>query len=87
MESTDCTVAIAKSMGCRVVVYPKGNISICEPARNFAIRSASNEWVLVLDADEIVTRELRNYLYKRVSGIWGLRTDARHRLRRLLCDL
>ena len=40
MESTDCTVAIAKSMGCRVVVYPKGNISICEPARNFAIRSA-----------------------------------------------
>ena len=67
MESTDCTVAIAKSMGCRVVVYPKGNISICEPARNFAIRSASNEWVLVLDADEIVTRELRNYLYKRVS--------------------
>ena len=47
MESTDDTVDIALAHGCRVVTFPKGNINICEPARNTAIRSASNEWVLV----------------------------------------
>lgn len=67
MESTDETVYIAKSMGCKVVVFPKGNISICEPARNFAIQSATNSWVLVVDADEIVTKELREYLYTQVT--------------------
>lgn len=67
MESTDNTVSIAKQMGCKVVTFPKGDISICELARNFAIRSASNEWVLVLDADEIVANELKQYLYRRVS--------------------
>ncbi len=68
MESTDKTVAIASEMGCKVVTFPKGTLSICEPARNFAIQSASNEWVLVVDADEIVTAELRDYLYQRVEG-------------------
>lgn len=67
MQSTDRTVAIAQEMGCKVVTYPKGTLSICEPARNFAIQSASNEWILVVDADEIVPTELREYLYKRVG--------------------
>ncbi len=67
MESTDSTVEISEKYGCRVVTFPKGNISICEPARNFAIQSAQNDWVLVIDADEIVTQELREYLYDRVN--------------------
>jgi len=67
MESTDRTVDIATKKGCRVVTFKKGNVSICEPARNMAIQSASNEWVLVVDADEIVTPQLRDYLYKRIS--------------------
>lgn len=67
MESTDDTVSIAMAHGCKVVTFVKGNISICEPARNFAIQSASNDWVLVVDADELVTRELREYLYARIS--------------------
>lgn len=67
MESTDNTVAIAKENGCKVVTFEKGDISICEPARNFAIQSASNSWVLVVDADELVTEELREYLYSKVS--------------------
>jgi len=67
MESTDDTLEIAKEFGCRTVTFPKGNNRICEPARNFAIRSASFDWVLVVDADEVVTPELQDYLYRRIS--------------------
>lgn len=68
MESTDGTVAIAQAHGCRVVTFPKGNHRICEPARDFAIHSASHDWVLVVDADEIVTPQLREYLYRRIAS-------------------
>ena len=64
MGSTDDTVAIAEQYGCKVVTFPKGNHTCCEPARTFAIQSASNPWVLVVDADEIVTPELREALYE-----------------------
>lgn len=76
MESTDNTVAIAKEYGCKVVVFPKGDCTIVEPARNFAIQSATMKWVLVLDADELVTPELKEYLYEHIShkdashGLW-----------------
>lgn len=64
MESTDDTREIARKGGARVVTFPKGNYNICEPARDFAIRSASNLWVLVVDADEAVPEGLRKYLYE-----------------------
>ena len=64
MESTDHTLDIARRHGCKVVTFPKGNHVCAEPARTFAIQSASNPWVLVVDADELVTPELRDYLYK-----------------------
>lgn len=67
MESTDETVEIAREYGCRVISFPKNNANICEPARDFAIHKAENEWVLVVDADEIVTPQLREYLYGRVA--------------------
>lgn len=67
MESTDNTVEIARSNGCKVVTFPKGDHKICEPARDFAIQSASQPWVLVVDADETVTPELRDYLYDFIS--------------------
>lgn len=63
MESTDSTLTIAREMGCRIVTYPRGTVNIVEPAREFAIHEALHEWVLVVDADEIVTCELREYLY------------------------
>lgn len=64
MESTDDTVAVATEYGCRVVTFPKRNYNICEPARDFAIHAAANRWVLVVDADEVVTPQLRHYLYQ-----------------------
>ena len=67
MESADSTLAIAKKHGCSITTFPKGNITIVEPARNFAIQQATHEWVLVVDADEVITPQLREYLYKRSS--------------------
>ena len=63
MESTDRTLDIARSYGCKVVTFPKGDLRIVEPARQFAIDKAGSRWVLVVDADEIVTPALRKYLY------------------------
>lgn len=74
MHSTDRTIEIAKKFNCKIVYHEKA--PCCEPARNFAIHSASNEWVLVVDSDEIVPEALRKYLYKRIeepdcpNGIW-----------------
>ena len=67
MESTDNTLSIAKEYGCKTITFPKGNITIVEPARDFAIQSASHPWVLVVDADEIVPKELREYLYNHIK--------------------
>lgn len=68
MESTDDTIAIARQYGCKVVTFPKKDYKSAEPARTFAIQSASCPWVLVVDADEIVTTELKDYLYARIGG-------------------
>lgn len=67
MESTDSTVDIALNYGCKIVTFKKGNYVSAEPARTFAIQSATHPWVLVIDADEIVPSELRDYLYKRIE--------------------
>ena len=67
MESTDSTLALAREYGCRTVTFPKANHKSAEPARTFAIQSALSDWVLVVDADEIITPELRQYLYRRIA--------------------
>lgn len=75
MESTDNTVDIAREHGCKIVTFPKANHKSAEPARTFAIQSATSDWVLVVDADEIVSESLRSYLYdfiKNPGKICGL---------------
>lgn len=67
MESTDRTVEIATHYGCKIVTFPKADHKSAEPARTFAIQSASSKWVLVVDADEVVTPQLRDYLYARIG--------------------
>ena len=63
MESTDATLQIARRYGCRIVTFPRGTYNIVEPAREYAIHAATHDWVLVVDADEIVTPDLKRYLY------------------------
>lgn len=67
MESTDHTVEIARQYGCKIVTFPKANHKSAEPARTFAIQSASNKWVFVVDADEVITPELRQTLYAQIA--------------------
>ena len=67
MESTDRTREIALQNGCRLITFPKGDAVCAEPARTFAIQSAACPWVFVVDADEMVTPELRDYLYARIA--------------------
>ena len=54
-ESTDQTVAIAQSLGARVL---RRKMDIEGRHRNWAQQQAAHEWVLSLDADERVTPEL-----------------------------
>lgn len=56
MHSDDKTVEIAKAMGAKIYIHER--MGFVEPARNFAISKASNEWILLLDADERLTDEL-----------------------------
>lgn len=52
MHSDDRTVEIARAAGARVFMHePMGYV---EPARAFAVAQASQEWILILDADELV---------------------------------
>lgn len=57
MMSDDDTVAIAKKFGADVIPYKK-NPGYVEPARNFAVSKAKSDWILVLDADEVVPQLL-----------------------------
>lgn len=62
MYSTDKTLEIAAEYNCKVVMHE--NIGWADPARNFAISQASNGWVLVVDSDEKITKDLREFLYE-----------------------
>ena len=79
MYSTDNTLEIAKRYNCKLVFHEK--CEIVEPARNFAIQSASNEWILLVDSDEVVPPALHNYLYdfikekKELTGLWLARKN------------
>jgi glycosyltransferase involved in cell wall biosynthesis len=55
--SIDATLAIASDYNCRVT-YRKFNGF--GPQKQYAVDQATNDWVLVLDADEIVTEQLAN---------------------------
>jgi glycosyltransferase involved in cell wall biosynthesis len=75
--STDGTLEIALQMGCRVI---EREYRTSGDFKNWAIPQAVHEWVLVLDADERVTRglasEIRQELaFPRHSGYWIYRRN------------
>src|SRR3989339_2085316 len=60
MHSTDRTIEIAQKYGAKIVYHE--NVGFADPARNFALSHATQDWILVLDSDEMVTPELLAYL-------------------------
>lgn len=56
--STDATCEVARRMGARVIVNAPWPGFVAQ--RDFAVREASHDWVIALDADERVSPELRD---------------------------
>lgn len=54
--STDRTIEIANENGCKIFNLKQGENWIIE-ARNLSLEKASKEWILVLDADEIIAKK------------------------------
>jgi len=65
-ESKDRTVEIAKKFGAKVFVVP--NKPIFHINKQMAIDKAKGEWILQLDADERVTRELKEEILSTVKN-------------------
>ena len=66
MYSDDRTLDIAKEYGAKIVMFER--CGYAEPARNFAIQSASNDWVLVIDSDEWIKEPLKRKIRKFVEN-------------------
>ncbi|MGC8727810.1 MAG: glycosyltransferase family 2 protein [Elusimicrobiales bacterium] len=64
-SSQDKTVDIAKRYTDKIfVTNPKG---ICNPDRNFGISKAENDWILIIEADEVVCEDLRREISEVLS--------------------
>lgn len=64
-SSKDRTREIAKEYGAKVI--KKGNPKIFHINKQIALEAAKNEWILQLDADERVTKELADEVVKLIS--------------------
>lgn len=65
MYSEDKTAEIAKKLGAKVFFHKREDY--VEPARNFAVSKASNDWILVLDPDEEIPGSLAERLMDTAS--------------------
>ena len=66
MCSQDRTVAIAREYGAKV--YSHEPMGFVEPARAFAVAQAGGDWILMLDADELVPFPLSRRLREIAEG-------------------
>jgi len=73
--SIDGTLDVARSAGARVIVVAGKTIGA---QRNAAIAAARNPWILALDADEIVTPELKESLARLAAEPVSYRLRPRH---------
>jgi len=79
-NSTDSSQSVAQKMGARV--FQRGLNNNFSEQRNFGIKQAKNQWVLFVDADEIVSSALAKEIHEHVSqflptvnGFYLKRTD------------
>ena len=66
--STDKTIEIAKSYGKKVKIIDSENPTMFHKNKQKAIEAATGEWILQLDADEKLTKELREEIKKTLSS-------------------
>ena len=82
MHSTDRTVEIAREFGAKVYFHEA--MGFVEPARAFAISKSSGDWIVVLDADEIIPEPLSRRLRQIAQGAEGVDAIRVPRLNYLL---
>lgn len=66
MHSDDTTRAVAESYGARVVLHDP--VGYADPARAFAVASATCPWVIMIDADEVVPPSVATVLLAVAAG-------------------
>lgn len=66
MYSTDKTIELARQYTDRFFFFE--NMGYADPARQFALEKALNEWVLIVDADELVPGALRERIIDIIHG-------------------
>lgn len=66
--SRDNTAEVAKKYGARVVNFSTDDFS---KARNFGLKHAKSDWLLYIDADERVSRELMVHIKAKISHSQG----------------
>ncbi|NTU47213.1 glycosyltransferase family 2 protein [Candidatus Roizmanbacteria bacterium] len=64
-HSTDRTVEIAKQYSATVHLHAQPSEGL---QRVYALSKIKNEWILVLDSDEVVSKELREEILKTIHG-------------------
>lgn len=68
-ESSDKTVAVAKKFGAKVFVVP--HEEIFHKTKQKAVEKATGDWILQLDADEVVTPKLAKEIKKVIASQTG----------------
>lgn len=66
--STDRTVEIARSYGKKVKIIKSDNPIMFHKNKQKAIEAAKGEWILQLDADEVLSQELKQEIVKLPHG-------------------
>jgi (heptosyl)LPS beta-1,4-glucosyltransferase len=77
-ESQDKTVEIARACGAKVFVRPWPGFGL---QKNFGMAQASSDWIMILDADERVTEELRGEVKSCIEG-WRPGASVAYRMPR-----
>ena len=77
-ESRDRTVELARACGAKVSVRPWPGFGL---QKNFGMEQASSDWILILDADERVTDELRREISDCLNG-WTTGAPVAYRIPR-----
>jgi glycosyltransferase involved in cell wall biosynthesis len=68
-DSTDRTTSIAQELGAKVFTRPWKGFG---PAKQEGVKQAAGEWILSIDADEAVTRELAEEIKSRIDKSNGV---------------
>ena len=75
MQSEDRTVEIAANFTDKIYNFER--VGYVEPARKFAVEQATGDWILLIDADELVPKQLADKLGVPTTVITDMESNNR----------